>query len=60
MLDAGAEALKPFLPFATLDARRQAAAAVLEAAGTKIPDRVNRKIGGRIPISVSSAEPLNA
>ena len=49
-LEAGAEALKPS---ASEDARRQAAAAVAEAYGVKIPDQLNRRIGGRIPTELS-------
>jgi hypothetical protein len=55
-LEAGAEALKPFMPFASEDARRQAAAAVAEAYGLKIPDKLNRAIGGRVPnVALDSA-----
>jgi len=48
-LQASADALRLFMPFASEDARRQAAAAVAEAYGLKIPDRLNRRMGGRIP-----------
>jgi hypothetical protein len=58
-LQLAANALKPFMPFSSEDARLQAAAAVLEAAGLKIPDRLARKIGGRVP-SYFELHPPNA
>jgi hypothetical protein len=44
-----AERLRRHFPLASEDARLQAAADVLELAGLKLPDRLNRAIGGRVP-----------
>jgi len=61
-LELAAERLRRQMPFSSHDARLRAAADVLELAGVRIPDQLNRRIGGRIPteLSVSSPEPLNA